>query len=128
TMSGTRSRINIYVPTVNRFPELRVNGGGGFRGHDAVTATATAVEGLPSLAGAKTTTTKEATTMMMMAGDEAAAAAALGEELGVMGGSGRSLYVIDSQGRRLEHVRYQGDDYRYALRAAINAMPTNWKE
>ncbi|XP_060662864.1 uncharacterized protein LOC132795919 [Drosophila nasuta] len=125
-MSGTRSRINIYVPTVNRFPELRVNGGGGFRGHDAVTAT---VEGLPSLAGAKTqtTTTKEAT-MMMMAGDEAAAAAALGEELGVVGGSGRSLYVIDSQGRRLEHVRYQGDDYRYALRAAINAMPTNWKE
>ncbi|KAH8386654.1 hypothetical protein KR093_001809 [Drosophila rubida] len=120
-MSGARSRINIYVPSVNRFPELRVIGGG-FRVQDAVDAAAAAAAAdgeLPSLAGAKAT--KEASP------SEQIAAAAMGEELGV-GGSGRSLYVIDSQGRRLEHVRYQGDDYRYALRAAINAMPTHWKE
>ncbi|EDV47250.1 uncharacterized protein LOC6550184 [Drosophila erecta] len=29
------------------------------------------------------------------------------------------LYVIDSQGRLLEHVRYYGDDYRMALRKAF---------
>ncbi|XP_017065001.1 uncharacterized protein LOC108103826 [Drosophila eugracilis] len=29
------------------------------------------------------------------------------------------LYVIDSRGRLLEHIRYQGDDYRMALREAF---------
>ncbi|KAH8367521.1 hypothetical protein KR200_006919, partial [Drosophila serrata] len=29
------------------------------------------------------------------------------------------LYVIDSQGRLLEHMRYSGDDYRAALREAF---------
>ncbi|KAH8356496.1 hypothetical protein KR084_000096, partial [Drosophila pseudotakahashii] len=29
------------------------------------------------------------------------------------------LYVIDSRGRLLEHIRYYGDDYRMALREAF---------
>lgn len=29
------------------------------------------------------------------------------------------LYVVDSQGRLLEHIRYYGDDYRMALREAF---------
>ncbi|XP_016958706.1 uncharacterized protein LOC108030323 [Drosophila biarmipes] len=31
------------------------------------------------------------------------------------------LYVIDSRGRLLEHIRYYGDDYRMALREAFAA-------
>ncbi|KAH8290068.1 hypothetical protein KR044_007017 [Drosophila immigrans] len=120
-MSGARSRINIYVPTVNRFPELRVIGGGLRGAQDAIAAAAVA-----AAAAAAETEGGEKTTKLTSAGDDVAAAV-MGEELGA-GGSGRSLYVIDSQGRRLEHVRYQGDDYRYALRAAINAMPTHWRE
>ncbi|KAL7724875.1 hypothetical protein ACLKA6_012022 [Drosophila palustris] len=109
-MSGTRSRINIYVPSVNRFPELNLAGG---NGNGELNATE-----LPSLGEDKTTEPSA---------DAEIAAAVMEEELGV-GGSGRSLYVIDSQGRLLEHVRYQGNDYRSALRAATNAMPNHWKD
>jgi len=107
-MSEGRSRINIYVPAVNRFPELNVIGG--YREQDATE--------LPPLSEEKTTEPSA---------DVEIAAAVMEEELGI-GGSGRSLYVIDSQGRLLEHVRYQGNDYRSALRAATNAMPNHWKE
>ncbi|XP_043660328.1 uncharacterized protein LOC122624713 [Drosophila teissieri] len=31
------------------------------------------------------------------------------------------LYVVDSQGRLLEHIRYYGKDYRMALREALTA-------
>lgn len=107
-MPGNRSRINIYVPAVKRFPELNVIGR--YREHDAVE--------LPSLSEKKTTDPSA---------DAEIAAAVMEEELGV-GGSGHSLYVIDSHRRVLEHVRYQGNDYRSALRAATNAMPNHWKE
>lgn len=50
-------------------------------------------------------------------------AGALGEE-DDLEGSGHSLFIIHGSGILLEHVRYQGEDYRGALRAAITAR---WK-
>ncbi|XP_017870105.1 PREDICTED: uncharacterized protein LOC108618558 [Drosophila arizonae] len=109
-MAGTRAQINIYVPSICRFPELTVVGG--YR--DPVQLM---LPRLPTPSEKSTTSTMAAVT----------AAAAMEEDAGIEG-SGRSLYVIDRQGRVLEHVRYQGTDYRGALRAAISATPTHWRE
>ncbi|EDW62605.2 uncharacterized protein Dvir_GJ16525, isoform B [Drosophila virilis] len=107
TMAGTRARINIYVPSECRFPELTIVGGN----RDPVQWM------LPRISGDKTEQSVVA---------EVAAATKEGDA-GVKG-SGRSLYVYDSEGRMLEHVRYQGNDYRGALRAAISATPNHWRD
>lgn len=109
-MAGTRAQINIYVPSICRFPELTVIGGC----KDPVQLM---MPRLPTPGEKSTTSSKAAVT----------AAAAMEEDAGTEG-SGRSLYVIDRQGRVLEHVRYQGNDYRGALRAAISATPNRWRE
>lgn len=110
-MAGSRAQINIYVPTICRFPELTVIGGC----RDPVQLMLPRLPAVPS--------EKSAPTALAAV----TAASAMEDAVGIEG-SGHSLYVIDRQGRVLEHVRYQGTDYRGALRAAINATPTHWKD
>ncbi|KAH8415401.1 hypothetical protein KR222_010711 [Zaprionus bogoriensis] len=105
-MSATRARINIYVPAVNRFPELKREQHPNGRLH-------------PHSLSARNKTDPSAVAEV--------AAGVMEEDIGVEG-SGRSLYVVDSRGCLLEHVRYQGSDYRGALRAAVSARPKMWKE
>lgn len=113
-MSTKRARINIFLPAVNRFPELKQQWN---REQHQPQGSCASLLVTRNGAGNKS----EPSTVMDVA------AGAIEEDHGLEG-SGRSLYVIDSHGCMLEHVRYQGNDYRGALRAAISARPKVWKE
>lgn len=109
-MSAKRARINIFLPTVNHFPELKHHWD---REHQQQQQPNVRISML----------TKNNNNNSEPSGIVNKTAGALGEE-DDLEGSGHSLYVIDSRGCLLEHVRYQGKDYRGALRAAIT---TRWK-
>ncbi|EDV91755.1 uncharacterized protein LOC6566369 [Drosophila grimshawi] len=105
-MSRSRASINIFAPSVCPFPELNAFASG-YRRPEMMLKSP-----LPADKRAVAAAVAEATV------------AAIAEEVdGREGGNGQSLYVINSQGQLLEHVRYQGSDYRGALLAAINATP-----
>ncbi|KAH8289267.1 hypothetical protein KR054_002747, partial [Drosophila jambulina] len=91
-----QNRINIFVPPINNFPELIL---GGYALKDRV-------QDLPQVQVQAGQRGKPKSTEPL-------------EERGL-----QYLYVIDSQGRLLEHMRYSGDDYRVALREAF-APETN---
>lgn len=112
-MAAKRARINIYLPAVNRFPELKQQWN--------------REQHQPQESFASLLVKRSAGSKSDPSAVQDVTAGAIEEDHGLEG-SGRSLYVIDSHGYMLEHVRYQGNDYRGALRAAISARPKVWKE
>lgn len=88
----SRRVINVYVPPISSFPELSLLGGYGLKDR---------IE-LP-----KTSTKRRSGRGMENVMEEH-------EE-------SHFLYVIDSKGRLLEHLRYFGDDYRSVLKETFAA-------
>ncbi|KAH8331315.1 hypothetical protein KR074_002541, partial [Drosophila pseudoananassae] len=84
----SRRSINVYVPPVSSFPELKLLGGYGLKDR---------IE-LPKTSAKR--------------GPERSMGNVVQKDL-------HYLYVIDSMGRLLEHVRYYGEDYRSALRESF---------
>ncbi|KAH8293339.1 hypothetical protein KR018_007667, partial [Drosophila ironensis] len=79
-------RINIFVPPISSFPDLNLLGGYGLQ--DRIDLPKTSSKGHQR-----------------------------GVDMDVLDDrESHFLYVIDSKGRLLEHMRYFGDDYRSALR------------
>lgn len=111
-MSAKRASINIYLPTVNHFPELKHFGDREHREHQQQQQPCGRISML----------TKNNNNNSEPSGIVNKTAGAVGED--DLEGSGHSLYVVDSRGSLLEHVRYDGRDYRCALRAAVTAR---WK-
>lgn len=110
-MSAKRAHIDIHLPAVNHFPELKHHWD---REHQQQHQPKSVRFSMLS---------KNNNNNSEPSGIANKTAGALGEE-DDLEGSGHSLYVVDSRGCLLEHVRYQGKDYRGALRAAIT---TKWK-
>ncbi|KAH8245419.1 hypothetical protein KR032_009996, partial [Drosophila birchii] len=84
-----QNRINVFVPPISNFPELIL---GGYALKDRM-------QDMPQTQGqarGKSKSTEPTEERQL-----------------------QYLYVIDSQGRLLEHMRYSGDDYRAALREAF---------
>ncbi|KAH8343407.1 hypothetical protein KR059_010147, partial [Drosophila kikkawai] len=99
----SQSRINVFVPPINNFPELIL---GGYALKDRVQVLPQG-QGQGQNQGQRSKSKPSSTEPL--------------EEREL-----QYLYVIDSQGRLLEHMRYSGD-YRVALREAFaseNIVPS----
>ncbi|XP_017851428.1 uncharacterized protein LOC108606094 [Drosophila busckii] len=111
-MCAQREHINIFVPELNHFPELRLLSDK--KGYKAAScslwrmmAEDDKLPAVPALANELSAAVCEQSLKQSKDHKDTAV------------GWGRSIYIVDSQGTVLEHVRYQGKDYRRALRAAV---------
>ncbi|KAH8313959.1 hypothetical protein KR067_005680, partial [Drosophila pandora] len=85
----SRRVINVYVPPISSFPELSLLGGYGLKDRIELPKTSTKRTGRPARGMENVIEEQE---------------------------ESHFLYVIDSKGRLLEHLRYFGDDYRSVLK------------